>query len=72
VLLYERDLVGCPQDLNGDGTTDGLDLALCLSAWGPASGAGYYADFNGDSVVDGFDLTGLLAKWGPCSCAPEP
>ena len=72
VLLYERDLVGCPQDLNGDGTTDGLDLALCLSAWGPASGAGYYADFNGDSVVDGFDLTALLAKWGPCSCAPEP
>jgi hypothetical protein len=72
VMMYERELVGCPQDLNGDGTTDGLDLGLLLASWGPASGSGYYADFNGDAMVDGFDLTAVLATWGPCSCAPSP
>lgn len=72
VLLYERELVGCPYDLNGDGATNGLDVALSLAAWGVASGTGYYADFNADGVVDGFDLTAVLANWGPCSCAPAP
>ena len=71
-LLFERDLIGCPHDLNGDGIVSGPDLSLCLASWGPATGAGYYADFNGDSIVDGFDLTPLLAAWGPCICVPAP
>ena len=72
VLMFERDLISCPHDLNGDGTVTGGDLSLCLASWGPATGAGYYADFNGDSVVDGYDVTALLANWGPCTCVPAP
>jgi hypothetical protein len=72
VLIFERDLVGCPHDLNGDGTTDGLDLALALSYWGPVFGSGYYADYNADGVIDGYDLTHILANWGPCPCVPTP
>lgn len=72
LLMFERDLVSCPHDLNGDGAVTGGDLSLCLASWGPATGAGYYADFDGNSVVDGFDITALLANWGPCTCVPSP
>jgi hypothetical protein len=46
-------------DLNDDGTVDGADLGLLLSAW-DAAGPG---DLNGDGVVDGADLGLLLAAW---------
>lgn len=71
-LLFERDLISCPHDLNGDGTVDGADLALSLSYWGPVFGSGYYADFNADGIVDGYDLTPMLSNWGPCVCVPTP
>jgi hypothetical protein len=49
--------LGSP-DLNGDGTVDGADLGLLLSAWGPCVGA-CPADLDGDGMVGGSDL-GLL------------
>jgi hypothetical protein len=72
VLMFERDLISCPHDLNGDGTVNGADLALLLSYWGPVFGSGYYADFNADGVIDGYDLTPILSNWGPCLCVPSP
>ncbi|MFZ9915983.1 MAG: dockerin type I domain-containing protein [Phycisphaerales bacterium] len=49
-----------PGDLNGDGTVNGQDLAILLSAWG---GTGP-ADINGDGTVNGQDLAILLSNWG--------
>ena len=51
--------VSADADLDGDGTVDGADLGVLLSAWGTA-GPG---DFNGDAVVDGADLGILLSLW---------
>lgn len=52
----------CPPDpdLNGDGTVDGADLGILLSAWqsGPSP-----ADLNQDGVVNGADLGVLLSAW---------
>ena len=52
-------------DLNWDGNTDGVDLGLLLSAWGPCSSP-CDSDLNRDGAVDGNDLAQLLAKWGSC------
>jgi hypothetical protein len=49
----------CPQDLNGDGVVDGLDLGMLLAQWG---GPGT-ADFDSSGIVDGLDLGALLAAW---------
>ncbi len=51
----------CPSDLNGDGVTDGSDLAAVLGGWGTESG-----DCNGDLTTDGSDLSVVLSAWGPC------
>jgi hypothetical protein len=50
-------------DINGDGTVNGLDLAI-LARWftqtvPPAPAA---ADINGDALVDGLDLA-VMARW---------
>ena len=49
-----------PEDLNGDGSVNGADLAILLNNWG-GSGAG---DINGSGTVDGADLAQLLSAWG--------
>ena len=49
-----------PGDVNGDGTVNGADLGMLLSAWGTSNPA---ADLNGDGVVDGADLGLVLASW---------
>ncbi len=49
-------------DLDGDGTVGAGDLAVLLSAWGPAA-SGTPADFNRDGSVDAADLSRLLANW---------
>lgn len=54
---------GCPADLSGDGTVDGIDLGILLGAWGAAS-----ADLSGDGVVNGIDLGILLGSWGLTPC----
>ena len=52
----------CPTDLNRDGTVDGADLGLLLTAWGSGGGP----DLDGSGVVDGADLGLLLIEWsGP-------
>ena len=54
---------GCPEDINGDGVVDVLDLLQLLADWGMAGGP---SDVNGDGVVDVLDLLMVLAAWGPC------
>lgn len=47
-------------DVNGDGSVNGADLTVVLSAWGTNNAA---ADINDDGLVDGADLGALLADW---------
>jgi hypothetical protein len=49
-----------PSDLNGDGETNGADLAIVLGAFGTDSPNG---DINGDCVVDGADIGIVLGDW---------
>jgi hypothetical protein len=53
----------CVGDVNDDGTVDGADLTLVLSAWGTADPE---SDLNSDGTISGADLTILLGRWGPC------
>ena len=70
VLLSERSLglyivrVGCPWDLDGDGSVGTADLLVLLAAWGTDPGGD--PDFNGDGNVGTADLLELLANWGSC------
>jgi hypothetical protein len=51
-------------DLNGDGSTDGRDMAEMLGRWGVCNAPqDYLADLTGDEVVDGADLAVLLGEW---------
>ncbi|MDA0660071.1 MAG: PEP-CTERM sorting domain-containing protein [Planctomycetota bacterium] len=68
----------CGGDLNGDGTTDGADVAIIYNAWGPVD-IGSPADINvpgGDGNVDGADLAAVFNCWGQAdvgpSSVPEP
>jgi hypothetical protein len=54
------------RDLDSDGVTDGIDLGIFLSTWGPCSTGACPSDFNQDGAVDGIDLGELLSAWGPC------
>ncbi|MFM7051411.1 MAG: hypothetical protein ACKOYN_04655 [Planctomycetota bacterium] len=49
-------------DLNLDDQTNGADLAMLLSDWGPGIGI---ADINRDQLVNGADLAIVLSNWGP-------
>ncbi len=49
-----------PADVNGDGSVDGADLAIVLSAWGSDLPT---ADVNQDGNVDGVDLAVVLSAW---------
>ena len=53
-------------DINGDGVSDGADLALVLGKWGLSFGSGslHREDIKRDGVVDGQDLAKLLGGWG--------
>jgi hypothetical protein len=59
----------CLADLDGDGDTDGSDIAILLGAWGAAAGSA--ADINADGFVNGADLAFLLGSWGPCAAAAD-
>ncbi len=56
----------CPADLNGDNTTNTLDLTLLLSHFGQSVAAHTNGDINGDGVVNINDLTLLLGRFGGC------
>jgi 5'-nucleotidase len=49
-----------PADVNGDGTVNGLDIAIVLSNWGLTGRAG---DADGDGTVEGDDLGIVLNSW---------
>jgi hypothetical protein len=55
----------CVGDLTLDGTVNGADLGILLSAWGPCSGS-CASDLNRDGVVNGADLGAVLSQWGVC------
>ena len=56
----------CAQDLNGDGTVNGADLAILFNAWGACGGVACPSDLDGDGEVEGDDLGMLLSNWGDC------
>jgi hypothetical protein len=64
VVLMLDEVVPCPADLNGDGTTGGADIGLLLAAWGTCDDC--IADINLDGAVDGIDLGLLLSSGDPC------
>ncbi len=59
----------CPTDVNGDGTTNVLDLIDLLLCFGqPALPGCQDEDVNGDGSVNVLDLIDLLLQFGlPCS-----
>lgn len=54
----------CPEDINGDGVVNTLDLGTLLSHFGQNAPAGTAGDVNGDGVVNTLDLGKLLSKFG--------
>ena len=50
-----------PEDVNGDGVVDVLDLMLVISAWGPC--AGCPEDIDGSGQVDVIDLLAVISAW---------
>jgi hypothetical protein len=62
----ERDC-SCIADLIPDGTVDGFDLGVILTAWGtPGHSGAFDADLNGDGIVDGLEIAIVLTAWGSC------
>ena len=59
----------CPNDVNGDGTTNVLDLIELLLCFGQPGTAGCTpADVNSDGIVNVLDLIELLLDFGqPCA-----
>ena len=55
--------VSVPGDIDGDGSVNGLDLAILLSNWGDGKESGGASDLNDDGVTDAADLTILLSNW---------
>ena len=55
--------VPCPEDVNGDGTVDVLDLLAVIAAWGNPGGP---EDVNGDGTVDVLYLLAVISAWGGC------
>jgi len=54
-------------DVNGDGASDGSDLAIVFGLWGKEIGDAEYraeADLNHDGIINGGDYTLLLGTWG--------
>ncbi|MDY7108846.1 MAG: hypothetical protein SYC29_09430 [Planctomycetota bacterium] len=51
----------CPEDFNGDGSVDTVDLLFLLGAWGTPDG-----DLDGDGITNTPDLLQLLGAWGEC------
>jgi len=59
----------CVGDINGDGTTDGADLAMILGTWQTSAPC---ANLNGLGLINGADLAILLGNWGHCPVVASP
>lgn len=58
----------CASDINGDGTTNTLDLGLLLGRFGQSDTRGVLGDLNADNTVNSVDMGLLLAHFGqPCA-----
>ena len=55
----------CLADLAQDGSVNGGDLGMLLSAWGLTNAQGI-GDANHDGLVNGEDLSIVLSSWGAC------
>jgi hypothetical protein len=64
VQLFEVET--CPSDIDQNGRTDGIDLAIILGRWGTNPKDYPRADTNDDGTVDATDLSVVLAGWGKC------
>ena len=57
----------CLADLDGNGSVDGIDLAIILNRWGTDGGKDYpNADIDANGTIDGADLAQILGSWGAC------
>jgi hypothetical protein len=56
----------CPSDIDQNGRTDGIDLAIILGRWGTNPKDYPRADTNDDDTVDANDLAVVLSGWGKC------
>ena len=63
-LCIEADDLGELGDLSGDGTVNGVDLAIVLSNWGACPATSCAADIDRDGLVNGVDLAIVLGNWG--------
>ena len=59
---------GIPEDVNGDGVVNIIDLTIVAAAFGQTDGNA--ADVNGDGVVNIIDLTIVAAAFGNTAAAP--
>ncbi len=50
-----------PEDVNGDGTVDVVDLLAVVGSWGVCNGCP--EDVTGDGLVDVVDLLAIIAVW---------
>ena len=68
--IADSEMPPVSSDVNGDGTTNILDLVLVSSALGSA-GDNLAADVNGDGVVDILDLVIVAGMLGDAAAAPS-
>ena len=59
---------GIPEDVNGDGIVNIIDLTIVASRFGQTGGNA--ADVNGDGIVNIIDLTIVAAAFGNTAAAP--
>ena len=50
-----------PEDINGDGVVNVVDLLIVVGSWGPCGACD--ADINGDLIVDVVDLLAVISAW---------
>ena len=58
-----NDEVECPEDVNGDGYVNVVDLLAVIDQWGQVDSP---ADLNDDGIVNVSDLLMVVGSWGPC------
>ncbi|MFK7959848.1 MAG: hypothetical protein AB8G96_04915 [Phycisphaerales bacterium] len=54
----------CPNDIDGSGEVDFVDILAVLSNWGTCPGCP--ADLDGNGAVDFGDILQVLSNFGPC------
>ena len=63
-LAGEGPCIACITDIDGDGTTNVIDLLAIIATWGPCKFCP--EDFNEDGIVDVSDLLLVISNWGLC------